>query len=187
MEKEYLVMVDMDGTLFDTSEVNFYAYQKALAEINVKLELDFYKKNCFGNHYKDFLGYILNEDFLLIEQVHERKKILYSDYLYMARQNTMLLMILKSIKSKSNIVLVTTASKKNVLQLLTSFDLEGFFDNIICQEDVKAVKPDPECYRKAIDLYNGVEPEKCIIFEDSEMGILAAKEACKTVIKIERF
>lgn len=74
MKKEYLAMVDMDGTLFDTYVVNFCAYQEALEEIGVRLDKEFYDKKCFGYHYKDFLGELLNNDLNMIEQVHKRKK-----------------------------------------------------------------------------------------------------------------
>lgn len=186
MDKEYLVMVDMDGTLFDTTEVNFCAYHKALEEINVELNRRFYREECFGKHYKVFLGEILNQNTMLIEQVHERKRDLYSGYMHKARKNTMLVMMLERMKPTCNVVLVTTASKRNAEQILSYFNMENFFDGMIAQEDVGAVKPDPECYKRAIGLYN-VEPENSIIFEDSDTGVQAAEKVTRNVMRVEGF
>ena len=37
-------------------------------------------------------------------------------------------------------------------------------------------KPDPECYLKAMGLLGAV-PQECLVFEDSSVGIHAAKQA----------
>lgn len=72
------------------------------------------------------------------------------------------------------------------MEVLAHFSMDNFFDGIVSQEDVKHVKPNSECYRIAMELYK-VEQGNCIIFEDSEMGILAAKEICNTIMKVEGF
>ena len=45
-------------------------------------------------------------------------------------------------------------------------------------------KPDPEIYQQLINFY-AVPPEKVLVFEDSLLGITAAKTAGTTVIAIE--
>ena len=49
-------------------------------------------------------------------------------------------------------------------------------DLIYTREDVSKIKPDPEVYQKAMQKFNA-KPEECIIFEDSLIGIEAAKKA----------
>lgn len=41
MKKEYLALFDLDGTLFDTSEVNYFAYKDALEPFGIKLQKKF--------------------------------------------------------------------------------------------------------------------------------------------------
>jgi beta-phosphoglucomutase len=185
MQKEYLTMVDMDGTLFDTVDVNYYAYKEALNKVGIELGREYFKEKCFAHNYREFLG-IMIKDEEMIEEIHNYKKKLYLKYLCKTRKNDALIMILDSLKTNSYIALVTTASKENTMQLLSYFDMEDFFDEIVTQEDVKIVKPNPQCYKIVMDRYN-IMPQKCIIFEDSVVGIEAAKNVCKTIMKVEAF
>lgn len=52
--------------------------------------------------------------------------------------------------------------------------LTGYFEFYISSEDVKKAKPDPEMYDEAIRRL-GFAPEECLILEDNENGIKAAK------------
>lgn len=64
----------------------------------------------------------------------------------------------------------------NLQLTVTSCGLDGRFAAIASLEDITHGKPDPEVFlvaaRKA-----GVEPSRCVVFEDAPVGILAAKAA----------
>ena len=53
----------------------------------------------------------------------------------------------------------------------------------VMADDVKASKPDPEGFLRAATLL-GVDPASCIVFEDSAMGILAARAAGMMVVGV---
>ena len=122
----------------------------------------------------------------LIEKVHEDKIKLYETNLNKARQNDKLFDLIEHIKSSYNIALVTTANKKNTNQIIKTFNKEEIFDLIITREDVKNSKPNPEGFNKAIQ-YFGLKPEDTIIFEDSEVGITAARQSGATVFVVDKF
>ncbi|WP_253273353.1 HAD hydrolase-like protein [Leptotrichia sp. oral taxon 212] len=74
MKKTKMIICDLDGTLFDTSEVNYQAYKKSLNEMGYELNYSFFIKECYGKHYKEFLSKLnLKEE--EIEKVHIIKKI----------------------------------------------------------------------------------------------------------------
>jgi len=52
--------------------------------------------------------------------------------------------------------------------------LKKYLDYMVSNEDVSIGKPDPEMYVKAMS-YLGVEPHECLIVEDNENGIKAAR------------
>ena len=68
------------------------------------------------------------------------------------------------------------ASFKYLLYILEKYNLIGIFDLILTHEDVTKSKPDPEGYIKAMQFFN-VQPDQCIIFEDSDTGIQAAEKS----------
>ena len=85
-----LAIFDLDGTLFDTGEVNFLAYQMALNKVGYTVDKDYYIKYCNGYHYKRFLPKILTglqgeELERIMETVHGYKKEYYRKYLSAVR------------------------------------------------------------------------------------------------------
>lgn len=55
-------------------------------------------------------------------------------------------------------------------------DLERYLDLQLSNEDVKHAKPAPDIYTKAIRQL-GLMPEECLIVEDNENGIKAARDS----------
>ena len=171
-----LAVFDLDGTLFDTRKVNYYAYLTAIRDSGVTETLDykFYCDFCNGNSYKVFLPQIipqLTEE--LMEQIHERKKAVYPRFLNLAVKNEHLFLMMELIREKYQVAIVTTASRKNAMDILKKFKEETCFDFMITQEDVQETKPSPECYFKAMEEAS-VTKSDTIIFEDSVSGLKAA-------------
>ncbi len=181
-----LAIFDMDGTLFDTRDVNYYSYSKALEEGGFNIDYDYYCNYCNGRHYTVFLPSMLNNDKKLIENIHNRKKELYAKYLDKAKINVHLFSIIENIKKDYYIALVTTASSKNTLQILNYFNKTSLFDLILTSNEIVRPKPDPEGFDKAMQYFK-VTPENTIIFEDSDVGIEAALKTKSNVIKIIKF
>lgn len=179
-------MVDLDGTLFDTKEVNYRAYQEAVKLYGFNIEYEYYCKHCNGRHYLDFLPQITTEDKDVLSEIHKRKKEIYASKLEYARLNNTLVDVLKCCKSESKVALVTTASKQNTEDILNKFKIYNLFDLIITQDDIKKMKPDPESYLMAMK-YFGVEAKECVIFEDSSVGIEAAERSGATVFVVKGY
>lgn len=49
-----LIIVDLDGTLFDTKDVNYHAYKEAIAPYGYDMDYKYYCEFCNGRHYLDF-------------------------------------------------------------------------------------------------------------------------------------
>ena len=52
--------------------------------------------------------------------------------------------------------------------------LMDYFDFYLSNQDVEKPKPDPEIYSMAIQRF-GIHPSQCLILEDNENGIRAAR------------
>ncbi|WP_314293373.1 HAD-IA family hydrolase [Fusobacterium periodonticum] len=184
--KNKLAIFDLDGTLFNTKDVNYNAYQAAIKMTGIDANIN-YNDFCNlynGKNYKDFLPKIIPD--ILEEQmknIHNQKKEIYKKYLNKAKKNDMLFSIIKEIREEFYITIVTNASQKNVNNILENFSVKDLFDLLITQEDVKNPKPSAEGFIKAMNYFN-ISQENTIIFEDSEIGIQAAINSGANYVKV---
>lgn len=58
---------------------------------------------------------------------------------------------------------------------------KSLFDAILTSEDFEKSKPDPDCYLKAAQKL-GVEPDECVVFEDSVNGLRSGMAAKMKVV-----
>lgn len=184
--RKKLAVFDLDGTLFDTTEVNYFSYRAAARECGYDIAHEEFVEVFVGKNYKEFLPVFGIENPEIQEKIHEIKKEKYAGFLGKARKNEQLFSMIKCMKKEYKIALATTASKKNACEILSCFGEQEEFDIFITQEDVKRLKPDPECYLLAMEKA-GVRAEETIIFEDSDVGLDAAMAAGAFVLKVGKF
>jgi len=84
-------------------------------------------------------------------------------------------------KRKIKLALVTAGRRSNLKMFSKKFKLDKYFELIITGDDVKNLKPSPEAYAMAVRLLKS-QPQNCIVFEDTELGVLSGKSAgCQVV------
>ncbi len=80
--------------------------------------------------------------------------------------------------------IATSNAYEMVSAVLDALEIRSYFDVVATACEVAAGKPAPDIYLKvASDL--GVEPEKCLVFEDVPAGIMAGKNAGMCVGAVE--
>ena len=179
MQKNQLAIFDLDGTLYDTKEVNYRSYLEALKIIgyDVKIDLDYYSKHCNSIHYRLFLPKLVEEiTDEEMDRVHKIKKSLYSNNLRYAKRNNHLFNIIDSIANSYYIALVTNANRKNANEILEKHSDKGKFDLIISHENIINPKPSPNSFEIAMNHFK-MSPKQTIVFEDSDVGIQAAQKS----------
>lgn len=174
-----LIIVDFDGTLVDTKDVNYHAYKDALAKYGYAIEYDYFCKYCNGRHYLDFIPQIVHDNRLYTD-IHKTKQERYSSYLSYARCNHFLVDLLKAMRATHKTALVTTASRQNCIEMMQQCGLNDLFDLVLTKEDVEHAKPNPEGFLKAMSFFSAT-PENTVIFEDSSVGLEAANATGATV------
>jgi beta-phosphoglucomutase-like phosphatase (HAD superfamily) len=84
---------------------------------------------------------------------------------------------LSRLKKEGYKMAVCSNSIRETLDLMLSrADLLRFFEFTLSNQDVNTPKPDPEIYNKAIEKI-GVPADQCMIIEDNQNGVKAAKAA----------
>ena len=74
------------------------------------------------------------------------------------------------------LAITTSADAAPVREILGRFSILHFFDVIVDGREVERGKPDPAAYLVTASRL-GVAPAFCLVFEDSQTGVLAAKRA----------
>ena len=77
---------------------------------------------------------------------------------------------------KEGVRLAICSSSKNAMTVLNALDLTKYFDAVVSGNDIKNPKPDPEIFLKGAELLN-IHPVHCLVFEDAESGVEAARAA----------
>jgi len=80
-------------------------------------------------------------------------------------------------------ILVTSSPHKRAWHFLRQQGLDQHFTDSITMEDVTKGKPDPEPYLKGAAKL-GINPENCLVFEDSDSGIKSGLAAGMRVVAV---
>jgi HAD superfamily hydrolase (TIGR01509 family) len=70
-------------------------------------------------------------------------------------------------------------------KVFEKLNLAGYFDSVTTKEEVPFNKPSPDIFLTAAKKID-VKPENCLVFEDSEAGIEAAKAADMKVVALAK-
>ncbi len=85
--------------------------------------------------------------------------------------------VLERLKKNGILIALATSSRRAIAEeYLLSARVMRFFDVIICGDEVTKGKPDPEIFLKAAEELNR-HPSYCLIFEDSQNGLIAAADS----------
>lgn len=168
------MITDFDGTLVDTFEANFRAYQDAFYQVGLTLTADRYRE-CFGYRFDRFMQAMAVNDQHIATQIKEYKKDVYPKYFEHLKPNDKLIELIASFHQMGGkTAIASTARKENLMNAVNYLGIADHFDLIYAGVDVKQGKPSPEIYLKAMETL-GVEPHEVMIFEDSSIGFEAAK------------
>lgn len=180
MKKIKAVLFDMDGVIFDTESLYLDAWTKVFNKYGYTLTRDIYI-SVMGtgrqNVIKTFLN-VYGQDLPVLEMYKEKDKILAQaiekGQISIKTGVNDILNFLK--ENEYKIALATSAKKERVDKQLKAAKFEEVFDAIVCGDEVKNSKPDPEIFLKAAEKLS-INPENCLVIEDSSAGVKAAYNA----------
>lgn len=180
-----LILLDFDGTLVDTRRANAEAYIATLSEIGINLTVDEYLTHYFGVRCMEFMRMVGIHDDKTIAELRRRKIELYPNYFDSVTLNKPLwewCQMLRTMGAK--VWIVSTGHIDNIRNVIRHLKLDYGIDGILSGDDVSQPKPSPECFLKAMQIA-GVAPDETIIFEDSTVGLEAARQSGASYVKIE--
>lgn len=183
------VIFDMDGVLIEAKDWHYEALNRALQLFGMEISRYDHLVTYDGLPTKKKLEMLSSESGLpreLHKFINEMKQQYTMEIVYANCKPTFHHeYALSKLKNEGYKMVVCSNSIRNTIEIMMQkASLEQYFKFYVSNQDVKNGKPDPEMYNKAIkDL--GLTPKECMIIEDNENGIKAAKASGAWVMEVD--
>jgi len=171
---------DMDGVLIDSGAHHRNAWSALLAELGVDASEPEPWRVTIGRPAEEAVPLLLGRRVEPAEarRLALRKRELYASF---ARRGVLSVPgVLPFVEALHRLAVPravgTSATRADVEDLLGRLGLRRHFDVIVTAEDVRLGKPDPEVYLESARRL-GASPAACLVFEDSLVGVQAARRA----------
>ncbi|MDR0263106.1 MAG: beta-phosphoglucomutase [Sphingobacterium sp.] len=183
------VLFDLDGVLVDTAIYHFQAWRRLAAELG-------YSFSVVDNEQLKGVSRVESLELILSWAGLEKSETEKADLLTKKNQWYLELIeqlnpehllagsldLLKKLQEKGIKIALGSASK-NALGILEKTGIIAYFDALIDGNVVQLSKPNPEVFLKGAEVL-GIEPAYCLVLEDAQAGIDAARAAGMQVIGI---
>ncbi|MBE6181238.1 MAG: HAD family phosphatase [Rikenellaceae bacterium] len=191
-----LILLDFDGTLADTRKANTQAYVATLRKAGYTLSEEEYEARYFGMRCDEFLQDLGINDPIKREHIRLRKIACYPDFFNSVRINQPLWDFCCQFRAQGGRVwIVSTGSRANIEHVMCHLGIggpdtptescpNGRVDGILSGTDVMHSKPAPDCFIEAMRREN-CTPQETLIFEDSAIGIEAARRSGAAYFKVK--
>lgn len=180
---------DLDGVITNTEDYHFDAWKSICIKLNYDLSPE-KNEELKGVSRSECLEKILKWANQSLDSKEFKKLLNTKNELYLKKiSNIDSSNIIEGVddfikKAKHrNHTIALYSSSKNAKFILRKLNLYSYFDAIVDGNSVKASKPDPEGFILASKLTKS-NPEDCVVFEDSEAGIIAGNKINMTTIGI---
>jgi|SRR5205807_7560090 len=177
-------LFDCDGTIADSMPLHYLAWRTALAEWNCSFSEDLFY--AWAGFAVAKIISILNEKHGLdmpVEEVARRKEELYLEAIPNLRAVPEVLEHINLQYGRIPLAVVSGSTRESVSASLRFLHLLDKFETLVCAGDYKEGKPDPEAFLIAAARLK-VKPESCLVFEDGELGMVAAEAAGMATVKV---
>jgi len=179
MNKQLLVLFDLDGTLIDTAPEMHMALNSLLIEQGNKTVSLEHVRPHVSNGVLGIFSAVFDDDPVFEGRRYKRYLKLYENVVgrYASLFNEMDI-VLNSIEENNHLWgIVTNKSKKFTEPLLRRLDLTDRLSCLICRDDVNNIKPDPEPLNLALSKLQYKDLNRCYYIGDSKKDIQSARSA----------
>lgn len=176
------IIFDMDGVLVNSEPLYHEFEYKFFKNLGANVTLEYFDKyvGCSFSHtingiYEDFnLNTIPRE--IIFNTYSKGTELIYSDNPRLKLCEGVIDWLDFFQENNYPMVVASSTYKNKVDVCLERFNLKQYFKKYTGGDEVKNSKPDPEIILKSCHELN-LKPSECIVIEDSENGIKAAKSA----------
>ena len=178
------LIFDMDGTILDTESTHRQAWSQVLRPYGMHFDEQAMvalngaptwkiAQVIIANHQSDVDPHLLAAE----------KTALVKTMLLDNVKPLPLIDVVKAYHGRKPMAVGTGSEHAMAEMLLCHLGLRGYFEVVVGADDVTKHKPEPETFLRCAQLL-GVRPERCIVFEDADFGVEAAKRANMAIVDV---
>lgn len=171
------VIFDKDGLMFDSEKLQYQSFVDTLAEYGHKYTKELHRQ--YAGHSAEFTYSSIQKLFKIKDTntfIKKRRQHYRELSAKNLKPNPGLLELIRFLKKKSYKLAVASGSHFQALkEELDQSKLTGYFDFILSGEGLPS-KPAPDIFLTVAEKLK-VKPTECLVLEDSQPGVEAAKAA----------
>jgi beta-phosphoglucomutase family hydrolase len=178
---------DCDGTLADTMPLHFRAWTRLVTELGGSFPEElFYQTG--GRPTVQILAMLRDEHGLNVGELRgaaERKEAYFLEMIHEVKPIEPVLKFVLRWHGIRPLAVASGGFRRQIEQTLDALRIRSLFDAVVCVEDYERGKPFPDPFLEAARRLN-VPPSDCLVFEDSPLGVQAAKAAGMECVFVPR-
>lgn len=173
------LIFDMDGTLVDSGQLHELAWRATLDKYRIPLDPILMRSlagvptigtlEAVTRHF----GCAVDESF---EAMNEFKEAFVRSHMHLHVKPTVLAGVVRQYHGKRPMAVGTGAYTEEARQILALCGLDQYFKHVVGADQVSRPKPAPDTFLRCAELLD-VAPSRCVVFEDSALGLQAAASA----------
>lgn len=177
----------MDGVICHTNPFHSIAFKEFFAKRNLFPTEEDFAQHMYGKSNSYILSHFLGRPIAGQEllELEDEKESLFRE-IYQDKINPIegFMDFFHSLKSEGLLIGVGTSAPLANLELIAGrLGIMNKMESVLASEHVTKHKPHPEVYLKSADNLK-VNPDACLVFEDSFSGVTAAKNAGMKVVGV---
>lgn len=183
---EYGVIFDMDGVLVDSNSAHRESIQKFCIKYNRPFSDEYFREQICGRPNGEWIPDVFDQltDQEIFQLAEEKERIFRAIFNPESSVISGLFDFLDLLKDQQiRIAVATSATRENADYILSELSINHYFDAVLNSSHIENGKPHPEIYLKAAEAIR-FPPAKCVIFEDSLVGVKAGIESGAKVIGV---
>lgn len=190
------VIFDFDGVIVDTERLHYEALNRVLSglglgitwEAYVETYIGFDDRGVFQTRFQKAGRSLATDE--LVRLVNTKAGLFH----HMVAHETPTpypgaVELIRALSGVLPLALCSGALRSDIEPVFTGLNLHGVFDLLVTADDVSMSKPDPACYRLAVERLAArhartLSPGACLALEDTPAGLKAAKGAGLKVLAL---
>ena len=188
------VFLDFDGTLVDSEPLHYDCWMQAVRPFGGAMDWRQYNERLTGRSDLEAGRVLLSEaahepgETSIRQLLEAKRNAFHSRFCEELSIDPDIRKWITQAAYNLSLAVVSSGLRSEVQPLLEQEGILPYLDILVCGDDVKRHKPDPEPYLLAFERLsrvNGqIEVEKCLAVEDSEAGVESARAAGMRVCRV---